>query len=128
MPQQILKTDDEWKTETAITRFVDYFENVDGAAILLERSRLHIAVGIDREVAAAPTVDVVSSDSSFNVPFGLHFFARSVKPQSAPSITASNMQAHAKKSCELQGRTRSRSKFLETAAAHRHSKPAQLVF
>ncbi len=70
--QQILKPDDERKTQSPRARFVDHFENVDRAAGVLERPGNDVAVLVDGEVVPAPAVDVVRGDGRLNVPLGLH--------------------------------------------------------
>ena len=77
MPQQILKPDDERKPEAALPRFVYDRENIDRAAFVLERPHFDIAGAVDREVAGAPAIDIVSGNSGVNVPLGFHFFVRS---------------------------------------------------
>ena len=73
MPQQILKPDDERKTEAALPRFVYDFENVDRRRPFLQRPHLDVAGAVDREITGAPAIDVVGGDGGFNVPLGLHF-------------------------------------------------------
>src|SRR6202023_1482458 len=46
VPQQILETNDERKTESAIARFVDDVEDIDRAAFFLERADLRVACGV----------------------------------------------------------------------------------
>src|ERR1700730_1553684 len=73
MPEQILKPDDERKTQAARTRFVDDLEEVDGTAIFLERLGHNIAFGIDSEISTAPTIDIVRRNCGINVPIVFHF-------------------------------------------------------
>ncbi len=72
--QQVLKPDDEREPEAAIARLVYDFENIDRAAFFLKGAHLDIAGAVDREVAGAPAIDVVSGNGGFNVPLVLHFF------------------------------------------------------
>ena len=74
MPQQILKTNHERKSEAARPRFLHDFENVDRSAALLQRPHFDVARGVDREVAGAPAIDIVGGDGRFDVPLGLRFF------------------------------------------------------
>src|SRR4030088_1696291 len=76
MPQQILKANDQRETEPAVARFVHDFEDVDLAAKLLGGLRDHVTPLVDREISAAPAIDIVSRNSCINVPFVLHFFGR----------------------------------------------------
>src|SRR5947207_139710 len=77
VPEQILKPDDEREAKAAIPRFVYDFENIDRAAFFLKGAHLDIAGAVDREIAGAPAIDIVSGNSSVNIPLGLHFFVRS---------------------------------------------------
>ena len=77
VPQQILKPDDEREAEAAIPRFVYDFENIDRAAFFLKGAHLDIADAVDRKIAGAPAIDVVSGNSGVNIPLGLHFFVSS---------------------------------------------------
>ena len=74
MAQQILKTNDERKTESARPRFVYDFENVDGAAVFLERVGDDVAVRVDREISAAPAIDIVGRDCGTQRPSRFSFF------------------------------------------------------
>src|SRR6266508_1292214 len=42
MPEQILKSDDQRETQTAIARFIYHFQDVDRAAVFLQRSDHHV--------------------------------------------------------------------------------------
>src|ERR1043166_2783822 len=77
IPQQILEPDDERKTEASLLGFVYDSEDVDRAAFFLEWPHLDVAGTVDREIAGAPAINVISGNSGFNVPLGLHFFVRS---------------------------------------------------
>ncbi len=66
--QQVLKPDDERKTEAALARFVDHLEHVNRAAGILQWLRHDVPGAVDREVAAAPAVDIVSRDGGVNIP------------------------------------------------------------
>src|SRR6266446_5942984 len=77
VPEQILKPDDEREAEATIPRFVYNFENIDRAAFFLKGTHLDIAGAVDREIAGAPAIEIVSGNSSDNIPLDLHFFVRS---------------------------------------------------
>ena len=68
MAQQILEADNERKPEPAGARFVHHLEEIDRAAGFLERFGDDVAGTVDREIPAAPTVDVVSRDRGFHIP------------------------------------------------------------
>ena len=70
--EQILKADQERKTEAALARFVYDFEDVDRPAVFLEGLGNDVARAVDCEVTAAPALDVVSGNRGFNVPLGFH--------------------------------------------------------
>ena len=72
--QEILEADDEGKPEPARARFVHDFENVDRAAVFLERANLGVAGGVDGEIASAPALDVIGRDRRLDVPIVFRFF------------------------------------------------------
>ena len=75
--KQILKPDDEWKTESARARLVDNFEKVDAAAVFLKRFGNNVAFSVNREITAAPAINIVSGDCGLDVPvFHLFVIAR----------------------------------------------------
>src|SRR2546423_2638229 len=92
VPEQILESQDERKTEPAIARFVDDFKNVDRAAFFLKRANLSVAGGIDREVTSSPTIHIVSGNGGFDVPVVLHSF---VGAASAAERIINQRRAHA---------------------------------
>ena len=71
--ENVLKPDEERKTQAARTRFVDDLEDVDGTAIFLKRLGHNVAFGIDSEISTAPTIDIVRRDCGINVPIVFHF-------------------------------------------------------
>src|ERR1700716_3140323 len=93
VPKEILKSQNERKTKAARARFAYDFENINRAAIVLQRAHLDVAVTVNGEVVATPTIDVVSGNSGLNVPFVLHvaLVARD-KAQPSFSISVNNMQ------------------------------------
>jgi hypothetical protein len=94
VPQQILESDYERKTEVACARFIYNLEQVYGATVFLQRLCLDVARTINRKVTIAPSFHVVGGDGGLKVPLGFHFdSSRGREPQSAYSISASNMQA-----------------------------------
>src|SRR4051794_11373998 len=57
--QQVLKPDNEREGKAAGTGLVYHLENINGAAAFLQRARFHVAVGVDREISAAPSIHIV---------------------------------------------------------------------
>jgi hypothetical protein len=95
--QQILKPDYQWKPKAARARFVNNFEKINAAAIFLQRLRFDVAQTVDGKVTVAPSFHVVGGDGGLNVPLGFHFDSScGGKPQSAHSISSSNMQVSSK--------------------------------
>src|SRR4029453_4591638 len=93
VPEQILESDYERKTEVTRARFIHDLEKVDGTAVILQRLRLDVARTIDRKVTIAPSLHVVGGDGGLKVPLGFHFDSSlGREPQSAYSMSASNMQ------------------------------------
>ena len=72
VPEQILKPDDQRETQTAIARFIYDFENVDRAAVFLQRLGDDVAGWVDSEITAAPAIDIVGGDCCVNVPLVFH--------------------------------------------------------
>ena len=70
--EQILKSDDQRETQTAIARFIYDFQDVDRAAVFLQRSGHHIPGWVDGEITAAPAIDIVGRDRCVNVPLVFH--------------------------------------------------------
>ena len=61
------------KLKPAIARFIYDFQNVDGAAVLLQRLRDDVAGRVDSKITSAPAIDIISRDRCINVPFVFHF-------------------------------------------------------
>ena len=77
MTEQILKANDERKTETAGAGFIYNFENIYAAAVFLKRFGNNVAFGVDGEITATPAINIVSRDCGLDVPvFHLFFSAR----------------------------------------------------
>src|SRR5438477_6867705 len=99
--EQILKSDDQRKTESAITGFVYDFENDDAAAIFLKWLGNDVAFRVDGKISAAPTIDVVSCDRGLDVPVFHLFVARGASPQthnhSARPTIKNSVQENSKK-------------------------------
>ena len=74
--KQILEPNDEWKTQSARARLVYDFKNGDAAAIFLKGFGNDIAFGVDSEITAAPTIDIISCDRGLDVPVFHLFLAR----------------------------------------------------
>ncbi|KAG0505223.1 MAG: hypothetical protein Udaeo_14440 [Candidatus Udaeobacter sp.] len=60
--EQILKPNQQRKTEVSGTGFVDDFQQIDGTATFLQRPRFDVAGAVDRKIALAPSLDVVGSN------------------------------------------------------------------
>jgi hypothetical protein len=76
MAQQILEANDERETESTGPRLVYDFEDIDRAAEFLKRTGDDVALLVDREIPAAPAIDIVGRNSCINVPFVFHFVGR----------------------------------------------------
>src|SRR5262249_8557770 len=92
MTKQILKPNHERKTETTGAGLVHHFENINAAAVFLERFGDHVAFSVDRKISTAPTIDIVSSDGGVNVPLVLHF-SSAPKSEAIGIITDSSQHA-----------------------------------
>src|SRR5947199_2511868 len=65
--EQILKANDERKTETAGAGFIYNLENIYAAAIFLKRFRINVAFGVDGEITATPAITILSSDCGLDI-------------------------------------------------------------
>src|SRR4030095_4725196 len=70
--EQILKSDDERETQTAIACFIYDFQDVDAATVLLQGLRDDVPGCVDSKISSAPTVDIIGRDRCINVPFVFH--------------------------------------------------------
>src|SRR5581483_4666491 len=88
MPQQILKTEHERKLESLFLRVGDGFHDVDRGTMLLGQN-LDVAALIDREITAAPTINVVERNRGFDIP-ALRHASRILELSFAFSIPTTN--------------------------------------
>ena len=70
VPQDVLKTDEQWELKLSLASLLDDVRNLDGRPLFAQRCDHHVSIGVHVKVPRSPTVDVVERARSGDVPRG----------------------------------------------------------
>src|SRR5262249_12280831 len=74
--KQILKANNEWKSQAAFARFIHDFEQVNGASMFFEWFGDNIPRAIDRKVTVSPRIHIIQRDGGIDIPLGFRHCAQ----------------------------------------------------